>query len=335
MASVEGTARERSEAEAARESVESLTRQYRKTLREIEILQEYARSAGKPIPEAAQRGIGVLAEAAPSAAQRPSKEQVTLALAVHGSLSTAVAPATVRTLQATDPDQPWTRWMVRFWVVPLIFALTVLALIALILLSPASADATGSTPSESPAPASTVRPGWTPPGKTLAAVLRGDYVQYLVAATLGAGFYSLFTAYGYISARTFDPTYNIVYLVRFLLGIVSGTILATFGPSMGLQGFTATLLGLIGGYSAEAVNQILLRVGETMVAAVKGSGKEQVKEREAAVRSEAREQQAQQRQLAGKELTDILAVAVGGGAPNPALAPVIDRVKAAMKILSP
>jgi hypothetical protein len=214
--------------------------------------------------------------------------------------------------------------------VPLIFAITVLALLSLIVFGPAPAEAAGTTIA-APAPAgTTATAGAAEKLAPTARALLNTQLQYLVAAVLGAGFYSLFTAYGYIAARTFDPAYNIVYLVRFLLGVVAGTILANFGPSMGLKGFQTTLLGLIGGYSAEAVNQILIRVGETLVAAVKGSGKDDVKAREAVVRSEAREEQLRQRQQTSVELADVLRVAVDSKAP----VDVVNRVKVAMDALS-
>jgi hypothetical protein len=306
-----------------------LLRQFVRTLREIEVLQAYARSAGKQIPENTQKGLGQLA-ALSRASEGLQGEQVSLSLAVHGQLSALAAPATVRTLEATDPDQKWSEWITRFWVIPVIFGITVLALLALILLSPGSADASSGPMIVAQAPTS---PGDAVAGttrKVIAGGLLRDQLQNLVAAILGAGFYALFTAYGYIASRTFDPAYNIVYLVRFLLGVVSGTILANFGPKMGLEGFATTLLGLVGGYSAEAVNQILTRVGETLVAAVKGGSKELLKEREATLRSEGREQQAQQKQKTGIELAEVLKVAVDNKAPTE----VINRLRLAMDTLN-
>ena len=72
----------------------------------------------------------------------------------------------------------------------------------------------------------------------------------LSSATLGAGFYTLFTTYKYISERTYEPAYNTINLLRFFLGIVSGVILANFGPNIGAKEYNPILLGVIGGYSS-------------------------------------------------------------------------------------
>ncbi len=149
------------------------------------------------------------------------------------------------------------------------------------------------------------------------------------AAVLGAGFYSLFTGYQYISKRTYDPGYNIIYLVRFFLGIVSGVVLASFDFGVDKK-YSAITLGLIGGYSAEAVNQILLRVTEIMVAAVKGSGKDDFAQRATLLRTEARDEQIRQRQRTSTELSDVLKDAISAGT-SPQ---VIDKIKEAMATLS-
>ena len=154
------------------------------------------------------------------------------------------------------------------------------------------------------------------------------YLMNFGAAVLGAGFYSLFTGYQYISNRTYDPGYNIIYLVRFFLGIVSGMVLASINIGLPPQ-YNAITLGLVGGYSAEAVNQILLRVTEILVAAVKGSGKEDFTQRATQLRTEARVEQIRQRQRTSTELSDVLKDAVSAGA-SPQ---VIDRIKAAMATL--
>lgn len=148
----------------------------------------------------------------------------------------------------------------------------------------------------------------------------------LSTATLGAGFYTLFTTYKYISERTYEPAYNTINLLRFFLGIVSGVILANFGPNIGAKEYNPILLGLIGGYSSEAVNQILLRVTEVLVAAIKGSGKDDFKQREAVLQAEAKNQQSLQRQQTVIALGNVLKDAIDKQAP----AEVIDSIKKAM-----
>jgi hypothetical protein len=151
----------------------------------------------------------------------------------------------------------------------------------------------------------------------------------LEAAILGAGFYSLFTGYQYISNRTYEPGYNIIYLVRFFLGIVSGMVLSSFELGLPPQ-YSKIVLGLIGGYSAEAVNQILLRVTEILIAAVKGSGKEDFSQRETLLRAEVRDEQSRQRQRTSTELSDILKDAISNGSPPE----VIEKIKKSLDTLS-
>lgn len=155
------------------------------------------------------------------------------------------------------------------------------------------------------------------------------YYLNLEAAVLGAGFYSLFTGYQYISNRTYEPRYNNIYLIRFFLGIVSGMVLSSFELGLPKQ-YSTIVLGLIGGYSAEAVNQILLRVSEVLIAAVKGSGKDDFNQRETQLRAEAREKQSRQRMRTNTELNDVLKNAVSTGTPPE----VIARIKQALDTLS-
>ncbi len=98
---------------------------------------------------------------------------------------------------------------------------------------------------------------------------------YLCAAVLGAAISGLFTMQHYIRARTFEPNYFFVYLIRFVVGVVAGVVLANFGaglfkgseliPKLGPSG-----IALLGGYSAEAVRQILDRLVQVLVTTVKG-----------------------------------------------------------------
>ncbi len=81
----------------------------------------------------------------------------------------------------------------------------------------------------------------------------------------------LFTASDYVKNRTYDPRYFSLYLIRFVLGVHAGLILAIilheqvkdakFGPSV---------LALLGGFSTEAVYQILQRLVDILLAAVRG-----------------------------------------------------------------
>lgn len=111
---------------------------------------------------------------------------------------------------------------------------------------------------------------------------------YVVSgATLGASFYILLRTQPYLVSRSFDPKYNGAYLCRFVTGLTAGVILAT-GISSWLyhQHLDETLspgvLAILGGYSAEAVEQILQRLVEILLAVVRGDGSAQAQAKAAA-----------------------------------------------------
>lgn len=101
------------------------------------------------------------------------------------------------------------------------------------------------------------------------------------AAGVGSAFSQLYTATEYLRTGTFEPQYNQIYIIRFALGIIAGAILGQFGNDLlqsgggNFSGIAQTSLALIGGFSAEAVYQILQRVSDTLVTVVRGTGKDQ------------------------------------------------------------
>ncbi|MFO7842182.1 MAG: hypothetical protein R6V16_00100 [Bacteroidales bacterium] len=124
-------------------------------------------------------------------------------------------------------------------------------------------------------------------------------LSLLFASGLGAGFYTLSTARKYLVKRTFDPSYNPTYLIRFLLGITAGTILALiFKEVITLNDFkfSAEILAVVGGFSADAVSTILERVAELIVAVFKGTGETDPQKTDANMRT-AREIQKQKDKL--------------------------------------
>lgn len=107
-----------------------------------------------------------------------------------------------------------------------------------------------------------------------------DKLLGLGGGCLGGGFYALWTSSGYIRRRTFDSSYNQVYLVRLALGVVAGTVLSMLPLGGAGQEFSQISLGMIGGFSAEAVALILKRLADTLVTAVTGTGDEKLRARE-------------------------------------------------------
>jgi hypothetical protein len=90
---------------------------------------------------------------------------------------------------------------------------------------------------------------------------------FISIASLGACFHGLFTVNRYIVDGTYDPNYETTYLVRFLLGVMSGLILASLidiDPDAALYALARPLLALIGGFSASVVYRVLQRLVETV-----------------------------------------------------------------------
>src|SRR6185503_9358434 len=95
-------------------------------------------------------------------------------------------------------------------------------------------------------------------------------LNFLAAAALGSAFAGLLIASDYLKNRTFDPRYLPVYYIRFFVGLLAGSILANLGSQLFEGNSTIATLGpgiiaLLGGYSAEAVKQILDRLVEVLV----------------------------------------------------------------------
>ncbi len=179
-------------------------------------------------------------------------------MAAHAALSKIVAPATPRSLEATEPAPGRLGFLRR---PPLIMWMIIIAL----------ASAIGFVATSILYP---------PSGKDPSA---GETLNWCFAAALGAVFYVLFTAHGYVKDRTFDPRYNAVYLIRFVLGVLSGLILAIVAGSRLLSSNTTVanlgppVIALLGGFSTEAVYQILQRLVEILLAAVRGDNSDAAK----------------------------------------------------------
>jgi hypothetical protein len=123
-------------------------------------------------------------------------------------------------------------------------------------------------------------------------------IHLLFSAGLGAYFYSLYTANKYFVTRTFDPKYHTFYNNRIIIGIIAGFILANILNADKLvtsdnmfTKFTPSILALLGGYSADAVNKILARIVAMLTALVQGEMKDilETKENEWKSKSEANE----------------------------------------------
>ena len=95
----------------------------------------------------------------------------------------------------------------------------------------------------------------------------------LAASGLGAGFYTLGTVRKYLINRTYNPRYNPTYIIRFFLGVTAGSILAyILSTSLGNNDYNLTVdaLAVVGGFAADAVNTILRRISEVLIAVFRG-----------------------------------------------------------------
>lgn len=121
-------------------------------------------------------------------------------------------------------------------------------------------------------------------------------VNAFMGAGLGASFYVLLKTQPYLVNRSYDPKYNAAYISRFITGVTGGVILAVaIGPTLGKQfgnvaGATLTpgVLAILGGYAAEAVETILQRLVEVLLAVVRGDGSAQVQAKVAAEQADKR-----------------------------------------------
>jgi len=106
-------------------------------------------------------------------------------------------------------------------------------------------------------------------------------------AVLGASFYVLVKTQPYLANRSYDPKYNASYISRFFTGVIGGLILSiALGPfisgKLGTQldqSLSPGVIALLGGFSARAVELILTRLVEVLMAAVRGDGSEDAKSR--------------------------------------------------------
>jgi hypothetical protein len=109
----------------------------------------------------------------------------------------------------------------------------------------------------------------------------------VAGAGLGACFYILMKLQPYLENRSFDPKYNSAYLTRFVIGMVAGVILAYIwvylfsqphasSNNFSLTSFSPGIIGILGGFCAEAVQQILQRIVEVLLSLVRGDNSGQV-----------------------------------------------------------
>src|ERR1700704_6312070 len=105
-------------------------------------------------------------------------------------------------------------------------------------------------------------------------ITRIDYTA-LSGAMIGSFFYTIIRLQPYLENRTFDPKYNSAYANRLVTGIVAGVILAYVLKDWALSGKTDTVknlsagtMGIVGGVSAEAVQEVLQRIKDILLSLI-------------------------------------------------------------------
>jgi hypothetical protein len=159
----------------------------------------------------------------------------------------------------------------------------------------------------------------------------------VASAALGASFYALFEAYKYIATSSYDSKYDSIYWIRFILGIVSGVLLAQFifasttpnsATDMGNMSIITykPLLAFLGGFSARVVYKILNSLVDSVETFISGSARDAVRAREESAKVEIQEkvnsiQQENARKEAANRLSAVIQLMklqekLNNGAPN-------------------
>ncbi len=118
----------------------------------------------------------------------------------------------------------------------------------------------------------------------------------LSAASLGVSFANLYQAQIYLRDCTFDPRFESSYWVRYVLGLMSGTILAFLVPidhwleggkqAQNLHGMGKPTLALLGGFSTQAIYRILFQMVNAIESLVRGNTRATAEAQEAQARVE-------------------------------------------------
>lgn len=133
----------------------------------------------------------------------------------------------------------------------------------------------------------------------------------LAAASLGVSFANLYQAQIYLRNLTFDPSMEPSYWVRYVLGIMSGTILAFLVPvehflegstEATMHGMAKPTLALLGGFSTQALYRILFQMVSAIESIVRGNGQDALEVERARIQLEGERQEQQQRQILAAQI---------------------------------
>jgi hypothetical protein len=284
---------------------------FERLLKDARLMFQYATGVGLQVEPGIAAKFAEVEEQWSTRMSADSKETVatvTVAelMTVHNALAKVVAPATAVSIAATEPAPGVFGFLLRPPLIGMMVSAAFVCAVGFILTLPkiAAQAAAGAQALVSSAPLlfAQVLP---PVGG-----LSGQQWNLVFGAGLGAAFFGLFNAHEYVKNRTFDPKYNSVYLIRFVLGVIAGLILGNlstlFSNNPTFVRLGPGVIALLGGFSAEAVNQILQRLVEIMVAVVKGGNDDAAKAREEQLKAKLATQLSDTKQAVGQEVVKIL-----------------------------
>jgi hypothetical protein len=231
-------------------------------LREIEAMVVHLSGSGQTIPAAA---LNVLARW--EAGDTPTMLELGQA---HAMLADAASPALPRTLSLLSEHRrdSGTGPLRDVFSLPLTYRFIVISIAALtmnLVLSSLGADELVPNP----------HLPWAERPLVHAVLVRAYVVGQ---AALGAAFNILWTANTYVTRGTYDPRHDATYLIRFVMGIISGVLLAGIGGEQltaeQLDSFPIGLLALVGGFSASLLHRVLQRLVGAVESLLAGDGRD-------------------------------------------------------------
>ena len=245
---------------------------------ECDAMLRYAYSSGLKVPPSAAEVYETVAQKVQrekAGSEQLSPADIKKLSRVHSKLALVVAPANPRSILLVQNHRSRSgTWLVTL---PLVRNLMIAAFACLIFfvltgLSPYVNQSSGDMLNSS---------GYE---------LLVNQVHFLAAAGMGAAFFALFRINRYVANTTFDPKYEASYWVRFSLGLISGPILGNLVDEGVVQGLGRSTLAMLGGFSAEAVYQVLNRLVDTVTTMVKGDSKVKLANTEALVKARFQEE---------------------------------------------
>jgi len=277
-----------------------------------------------PAPKAEPRG-----KAEASAADQTSRGDISTLAMIHTRLAEVVAPAKPATILLLAEEKAKKGFWVLLGPVPLIRRMMLIAILSLVALVAVSLS---ELVDGEPQDFSILKNSGTS--------LLLNELLLLSAASLGASFANLFESHRYIRDGNFDPKYEASYWIRYVLGLIAGTIMALIipiemffsgnqdGASVlgSMQGMEKPVLAILGGFSVRVVYRILDRLMAAVESLVRGDTREIVAAREQTAQARLTEKAVQNRLALSAKLIRLQQGLRSGGDPEE-LQRELDRIQ--------